>query len=86
MQEIIILNGKTNLNALSLAKEENKPVLVCWEYSDYGMLVYPNETKVLEFKLSNVILVDLSETGYGGCQHRLTSKKIPQERRNGYVL
>lgn len=85
MQEIIILNSKTNINAYRLARAENKPVLICFNTRKDGMLVEPNGVITFPYKLSRIIRVHYGE-GYSGSQYVLTTKNLPQERDIGYVL
>ena len=85
MQEIIIINGKSDINAWHLSKQENKPVLVCYHYSDLGMFIEPNGKIETNFPLSKIVLINYGE-GFSGSQHTLTRNKIPQERCKGYVL
>ena len=85
MQEIIILNSKTNINAYRLAKAENKPVLVVFNTRNFGMLVQTNGVITMPYKLSKIVMVNYGE-GFSGSQYVLTKNNMPKERAVGYVL
>lgn len=84
MQEIIIVNGNAEINAYKLAQKENKIVLSCDYFSDYGIMYKPNGEIIKDFKLSKVIIVNRGK-GFSGSQCALTTKNLPKERGIGYV-
>lgn len=85
MQEIIILNDKAGIRACELAIKENKPVLVCYPFSEYGLFIQPNLVMEYPYKLSRVVMIHRGN-GFSGSQYVLTNKNMPKERGIGYVL
>lgn len=85
MQEIIILNSKYESSAKEIARAEKKSVLVCYNFSNDGILFTPKGDTIVPFRLSKVIMIKRGK-GFSGSQYALTNKNMPQERAVGYVL
>lgn len=85
MEEIIILNGKYDQMAKVLAKQEKKSVLVCYNFSNDGIMFKKNGETIVPYRLSKVVMIHRGK-GYSGSQYVLTSENMPKERAVGYVL
>lgn len=85
MEEIIILNGKYDQMAKALVKQEKKSVLVCYNFSNDGIMFSKNGETIVPYRLSKVVMIHRGK-GYSGSQYVLTSENMPKERAVGYVL